>query len=203
MSTNYDTLVANIKSYSGRTDPQTQNAIPQFIAAAQTKLDSELRTGEMIATATYPADSTSVDASDFIQIESITINGLVGTTTNYADITGLRHLVCSRPDTSWGYDFHYAMNGNNIELVRPGEVAITGYQKPPRLSSNVQTNAYTDGAENALLWLALGYLCTFTRDEGGAQSWSQMASAEVTSLNSTRDTFRKTGTAKVKKHGYF
>lgn len=202
MSTTYDDLVTNIKSYSARTDSATLAAIPQFIAAAQTMLDNELRVGEMITTVTHPADTITVDASDFLAIESITIAGLVGTTTTYADITGLRHMLNLRPETC-GYDFHYAMNGNAIELVKPGEVAITGYQKPPRLSSTTQTNAYTAGAENALLWLALGYLCTFVRDIDGAQSWSQMASNEVGNLNNSREEFLRTGTAGVKRRGYF
>lgn len=201
MSTTYPALVANIKATSGRTDPQTINAIPQFINAAQSKLDSLLRIGAMIATVTYNTDETSVDASEFLTIQSVEIDGLVGTSTTFSDITGLRAFVAARPEAE-GYSFHYAMHGNNIELVRPNTVTVTGFQKPPRISAAIPTNAYTDGADNALLWLSLFYLGVFARDEM-ANNWQEMANEEITSLNNTYDQFAKTGTAKVKRRGYF
>ncbi|XUA17740.1 phage adaptor protein [Citrobacter sp. OP27] len=201
MSTTYDNILAAVKATSGRTDSQTINAMPQFIAAAQTKLDSLLRVGSMSSKVTYNTDDVSVDASEFLKIESVTIGGLVGTATTYTKITALRKLVESRPETA-GYDFHYAMNGNDIELVKPNTVLVTGYKKPPRISSTVQTNAYTEGAENAILWLALFYCANFCRDEG-AGNWQALATDEVDTLNATRDQFSKTGTAKVKRHGGF
>lgn len=202
MSTTYNDLVSNIKSWSGRTDSQTINAIPQFIAAAQTKLDSELKIGAMSKSATYNTDTTSVDVSEFMTIDSITVAGLVGTATTYADVTALRVALANRPELA-GYDFHYATNGNNIELVRPAPLTITGYQKPPRISQSVQTNAYTAAAENALLWYSLAYCAMFSRDSDAANSWSAMADKEVQELNAIRDQFQKTGSAKVKRHGYF
>lgn len=202
MSTTYDQLMADVKSFCQRTDKKTLDAIPQFITAAQTDLDGELSISEMISTVDYTADTVSVDVSEFMDIESITIGGLVGTSTTYAEITALRVLVSSRPETR-GYDFHYAMNGNSVELVRANSMVVTGLKKPPRLSSGNQTNAYTEGAENALLWLSLRYCAAFVKDAAGAQSWGDMATGEVTKLNNIRDRFTKTGTAKVKRRGYF
>lgn len=201
MSTTYNDLVSNIKSWCGRTDSQTISAIHQFIAAAQTELDNGLRIGSMIANTTYNTDAVSVDVSNYLEISSVTISGLVGTATTYGDITGLRTVIARRPEIS-GYDFHYAMNGNNIELTRPGAVEITGYQKPPRITSANQTNAYTEGAENALLWLSLYYCAMFAKDDAAA-GWQAMATAEVNNLNASREQLAKTGTAKVKRRGYF
>ncbi|EHB2442111.1 hypothetical protein JYJ56_002795, partial [Salmonella enterica] len=90
MSTTYDQLTANIKAWCGRTDSTTLNNIPQFIAAAQTALDSELTIGEMISTVAYNTDTTSIDVSEFMTIQEVLISGLVGTSTTYADITALR-----------------------------------------------------------------------------------------------------------------
>lgn len=199
MSTTYDDLVKNIKATSGRTDSQTINAIPQFIAAAETKLDSLLRVGTMVSSVTYNTDSVSVDASEFMIIQSVAVGELVGTATTYAEVTALRQLLANRPETA-GYDFHFAMNGNNIELVKPRPVTITGYQKPQRINATKQTNAYTEGAENALLWLSLFYCANFCRDEA-ATNWQALALEEIDSLNAVRDQFSKTGTAKVKRHG--
>lgn len=202
MSTTYDQLTANIKTWCGRTDTATLNNIPQFIAAAQTALDSELTIGEMVSTVTYNTDTTAIDVSEFMEIQDVLISGLVGTSTTYADITALRQLVSARPETT-GYDFHYSLSGNNIELVKPAPVTVTGTKKPTRLSAGTQTNAYTDGAENALLWLSLFYCAAFAKDEEAAQGWSTLAQGEIANLNSVRDKFNKTGTARVKRRGYF
>ncbi|MBF4180594.1 phage adaptor protein [Lelliottia nimipressuralis] len=201
MSTTYNALTTAVKDWCARTDSKTISYIPQFIAAAQTALDPELRITPMVKTVTYNTDTVSLDATEFMDISSVLIGGLVGTSTTLADVTALRMMVNARPETT-GYDFHYAMNGNNIELVRPNAVTLTGYQKPPRLSDSVQTNAYTDGAENALLWLSLYYCAAFAKDSE-AQDWQDMATAEITNLNAARDKFVKTGTAKVKRRGYF
>ncbi|MBZ7392390.1 hypothetical protein FMJ22_13395 [Klebsiella michiganensis] len=202
MSTTYDALTAKIKSWCKRTDSQTISAIPDFIDAAQTALNSELRIGDMIASVSFNTDSTSVDISEFLEASSVTIGGLVGTSTTFAEITALRLLVDQRPETK-GYDFHYAMNGNSIELVKPNAVIVTGYQKPTPISSANQTNSYTDSAANALTWLCLHYCAAFCKDSNAAQSWFTLAESEIANLNNARDKFVKTGTAEVRRRGYF
>lgn len=200
MSTTYDDLVSNIKTYSGRTDSGTLNSIPQFIAAAQSKLDATLRIAEMIATQVFPAAGTTTPPIIMLETESVVIGGLEGNLTTLKEVLSTRKLVNS---SALAACRRYTMNGNSLELVTPQEVTITGYQKPPRISTSLQTNAYTQGAENALLWLSLGYLSMFVQDTDTAKSWSAMAENEIDSLNEAHSAYQMIGTVEAQKHEYF
>lgn len=203
MSTTYDDLVSNIKTYSGRTDSGTLNSIPQFIAAAQSKLDATLRIAEMIATQVFPAAGTTTPPITMLETESVVIGDLEGALTPLADVMKIRKFASTAPSFRAQYYNCYTMNGNSLELVTPQEVTITGYQKPPRISTSLQTNAYTQGAENALLWLSLGYLSMFVQDTDTAKSWSAMAENEIDSLNEAHSAYQMIGTVEAQKHEYF
>jgi len=183
MSTTYTDLVNNIKAFSGRTDPQTINAIPTFIAAAQTKLDSTLRIPAMMVTQSIEAAGLSLPMT-LLELESVVIGEIEGELFPYADVLAKRKVPTRLP-----YSTIYAVNGGNIELAAPADLIITGYQKPQRLSDSVATNAYTAQAENALLWYGLSYLGVFARDSKAAQGWGEMASEEVDNLNLAAERF--------------
>ncbi|CAI1769649.1 Uncharacterised protein [Serratia quinivorans] len=190
MSTTYTELVSNIKAYSARTDSATIAAIPQFIAAAQTKLDSTLRIAEMITTTTYPAGATAIGPLTALEVSTVIVAGLEGTPTTVSSIYKMR---AAPPAERHSNRHAFAMNGNMMELVEPQEVSLTLYQRPQHLSDNVQANAYTESASNALLWLSLAYLAVFTKDSESAQSWSDMAASEVQSLNESHEAFMMAG----------
>ena len=201
MSTTYDDLVSNIKTYSGRTDSGTLNNIPQFIAAAQSKLDATLRIAEMIATQVFPAAGTTTPPITMLETESVVIGDIEGSLSTLKEVLYARKFAS--PDDLPVCRHNYTMNGNVLELVTPREVTITGYQKPPRISTSLQTNAYTQGAENALLWLSLGYLSMFVQDTDTAKSWSAMAENEIDSLNEAHSAYQMIGTVEAQKHEYF
>lgn len=187
MAKDYDQLTKDIKSMSGRTDAETLSAIPSFIDAAQTKLDSLLRIAPMISTETYEAFGESLQLP-FMEIDNVIIGSFEGVMFPLSDV-----LVKRRLNDNRAFTMYYAVNGNNIELVAPADVTITGYEQPPRLSKTVQTNAYTTGAYNALLWAALGYLGVFIRDAEMAQSWSALAEQEIANLNDAFGRYKSAG----------
>lgn len=198
MSTTYTDLVSSIKSFSGRTDPQTIAAIPTFIAAAQTQLDSTLRITSMLETETTPLAGLSVPLT-LLETQSVIIGEVVGILHPYADVIAVRKVRTRLP-----YSTIYAVNGSNIELVEPAELIVTGYKKPDRISDAVPTNAYTAGSENALLWLSLKYLGVFARDSKAAQAWGEMGAEEVENLNAAADRFLSaTGVANERAQRYF
>ena len=198
MSTNYADLTSNIKSFSGRTDPQTINAIPTFINAAQTELDSTLRVPAMLVTQSIPQDGLSVPLT-LLEVQSVIIGEVEGILVPYADVLAKRKVSTRLPFTTI-----YAMNGSNIELVEPADLIITGYQKPERISSSVASNAYTAQAENALLWLSLKYLGVFARDVKASQGWGEMGAAEVENLNAAAEKFMSaTGVSNERQRRYF
>ncbi|MBK0633379.1 hypothetical protein GZZ44_10510 [Klebsiella aerogenes] len=187
MAKNYNQLVADVKKMSGRTDSETLNAIPSFIDAAQTKLDSILRIAPMISRQDFPADGLAVQLP-YMEIDNVIIGSLEGVMFPLSDVLAKRRLSDSR-----AFTMYYAVNGNNIELVSPADVSITGYERPPRLASGNQTNAYTDEAYNALLWSTLGFLGVFIRDSEMAQSWMALAEEEVTNLNDAFSRYKSAG----------
>lgn len=198
MSTTYADLVSSIKSFSGRTDPQTINAIPTFIAAAQTELDSTLRIPSMLETVTTPRDGLTVQMT-LLEIQSVVIGEVMGILHPYADVIAKRRVSTRLP-----YTTIYAVNGANIELVEPAELIVTGYEKPDRITADVATNAYTAQAENALLWLSLKYLGVFSRDSKAAQAWGEMGAEEVANLNAAAERFMSaTGVSNGFQQRYF
>lgn len=198
MSTTFTDLSNNIKSFSGRTDPQTINAIPTFINAAQTELDSTLRVPAMLVTQSIKAEGLSVPLT-LLEVQSVIIGEVEGILVPYADVLAKRKVSTRLPFTTI-----YAMNGSNIELVEPADLIITGYQKPDRISSSVASNAYTAQAENALLWLSLKYLGVFARDAKASQGWGEMGAAEVENLNAAAERFMSaTGVSNERQRRYF
>ncbi|MGK3630388.1 phage adaptor protein [Enterobacter cloacae] len=198
MSTTYTDLSNDIKSFSGRTDPQTINAIPKFINAAQTELDSTLRVPAMLVTQNIKAEGLSVPLT-LLEVQSVIIGEIEGILVPYADVLAKRKVSTRLP-----FSTIYAMNGSNIELVEPADLIITGYQKPERISSSVASNAYTAQAENALLFLSLKYLGVFARDAKSSQGWGDMGAAEVENLNAAAEKFMSaTGVSNERQSRYF
>lgn len=187
MSTTYTDLVSSIKSFSGRTDPQTINAIPTFINAAQTQLDSTLRIPAMLVTQSIPRDGLTVPMS-LMEIESVVIDEFTGILHPYADVLAKRKVSTRLP-----YSMIYAVSGSNLELVEPADLIVTGYEKPARVSQSVATNAYTAQAENAILWASLKYLGVFARDSKAASAWGDMAEAEIENINAAFERFKSAG----------
>lgn len=187
MANTYDDLVKQIKALSGRTDTETINAIPSFIDAAQTKLDSIMRIAGMMSRQDYQKDGLTVPIP-FMELDNVIIGSFEGVMFPLADV-----LVKRRLNDSRAFSMYYAVNGNNIELVSPADVSITGYEQPPRLSTGTQSNAYTLEAYNALLWTALSYLGVFTRDSEMAQSWAALAESEITNVNEAYGRYKSAG----------
>jgi hypothetical protein len=187
MAQDFDQLKKDVQSMSGRTDPETINSIPSFIEAAQTQLDSVLRIPDMMSTETYEKDGLTIPLS-FMSIDNVVIGTYEAVMFPLADVLAKRRI-----NNNSAFSMYYAVNGNQIELVTPEDVTITGYEKPQRLSSGNITNAYITGAYNALLWASLSFLGVFTRDAEAAQSWGALAEAEIQNLNNARDSFHSAG----------
>lgn len=197
MATTYKDLKANVQAWGKRTDSATISAIPQFIQAAQADFDAGLRIPQMITTKSYTAVDTI--PIEFAQTETVIIGGSVALLVPLESVMLRRATKCTDASTPI-----YAVNGNNMILVAPDDVSVTGYLLPPRLSDSVQTNAYSTGAENAILLQSLYYLAVFARDAAAAKSWLAMATAEVEALNAAAEKFDSvTGVASMKHERYF
>lgn len=190
MSTTYSQLLNAVKGFSGRTDQKTISNIPQFITAAQTKLDGDLRVPAMSETRIY-ADATLSIPNELMEIETVIIGECLGVLMPIEHIIKARKLAVDESRA-------YALVGNKIEIASLEDVTVIGWVKPPRLSDTTQTNAYTEHAENALLWQSLAYLGVYTRDSKAATAWGDMAAAEIGNINMQYEKYKSgSGVANV------
>lgn len=182
----YNDLKTAVQTWGKRTDSATISAIPQFIQAAQNKLDTILLIPQMLETKNY----TAVDSFplDFLKTDVVLIGELVAVAVPL-DVVMLRREVDCLSDNAPVY----AVNGDTAVMVQAADVSVTGYQKPPRLSDAVQTNAYTEGAFNALLWLALAYMGIFAKDKQMTTAYNEMANEEIADLNAASDAYLSAG----------
>lgn len=191
----YDELVKRIKVGSGRTDATTLNAIPDFIDAAQSYLDSKLRIQAMIEWREFELGDVRIVPDDSLQIDEVIIGGLSGRLVDLTTLLKSRGVVDECPDAISECDDWYAMNAGGVEIVIPTRVGLYCYVKPVRLSASVQSSAYALGAPNALYWLSLSYLSAFARDSEGASTWMTLANGEIDNLNAAREASRYVGQA--------
>lgn len=182
MPTTYADLKTAVQTWGKRTDSATISAIPQFIQAAQNKLDSLLRIPQMLETKEYSGVDTF--PLDFLQTETVLIGDIEGVAVPLQTV-----LLRRAADCLDGSAPIYAVKGASALLVAPADVSVTGYQKPPRLSDSVQDNAYTTGAFSALLWLSLYYMGVFAKDKSMASSYMELASTEISDLNNASDEY--------------
>lgn len=187
MARDFNQLKKDVQAMAGRTDPETIKAIPGFIEAAQTRLDSILRIGSMVSLYTTEEAALSVEMP-FMEIDNVIIGGYEAVMFPLADVLAKRAITNNQ-----AFYLYYAVNGNNIELTSPQNLSVTGYERPPRLSTQTPTNAYTDGAYNALMWAALSFLGVFVRDSEMAQSWGALSDQEVENLNEAYGRYKSAG----------
>ena len=189
----YDELVKKVKTASGRTDATTINAIPDFISAAESYLDSRLRIQGMIKSESFDSTGTHFIPVDLVQIDEVIINGVSGWLMSLPTVLEARKT--QNPNAQENSAEWYAMNAGVVEIVAPAQVELFGYAKAERLSKSIQESVYSRDAPNALYWLALSYLSTFARDNEGASAWMALANDEINNLNTAHQNSRYVGEA--------
>ncbi|WP_310606723.1 phage adaptor protein [Buttiauxella brennerae] len=200
---NYTELIAAIKTTSGRTDAVTIAAIPQFVAMAQTTLDSRLKIALLRRDEAFPASGVTLTLTSVRRVETIQINGVEGRLVDLAALLAVRGSASQSVAAPMSYPAWFAMNAGKIELIQPAEVGVSGYSVPPRLSTTAPENDYTTGAPNALLYLSLSSLSTFTRDSEAAASWMALATDEIDALNAAHEESNYVGEVARKNETYF
>lgn len=197
MSTTYSQLKEAVKALSGVTDAKTINLIPLFIRSAETSLAGNLRSQGMTVTKRYPEGGLTVPI-ELTAVDAVMLDGVDARLVTRQDVLAARKLDALRPAI-------YAVVGVEYWLVEPAEVTIVGYQSPPNLSDTNQTNAFTQDAENALLFQSLAYLCVHRRDSKGANVYQAQANSEMADVNARHEEQQKaTGVDNdVKRKSYF
>ena len=183
--TNYSALKTTIANYLGRTDLTSQ--IPDFITLAETRLARELRTRQMLKSATSPM--TSGDAkvalpTDFLEVRDLYIQGNPRMPVTYLAPSAFTRDA--RADES-GLPVYYTVLASEF-LFAPipdgtRTLEILYYAKPTFLSDNNASNVFLANYPDALLYGALAEAEPYLINDARVQLWISLYDRAINSIS--------------------
>jgi hypothetical protein len=183
--TNYSDLQASVASYLGRSDLTTE--IPDFIRFAELRLGRELRTRQMLNSATAPMianDAKVALPTDFLEIRDLFIQGNPRRPLTYmspsafsrearADIVGLPVFY-----TILASEFQYAPIPDAIYTLE-----ILYYAKPTFLSSSNASNVFLANYPDALLYASLIEAEPYLINDARSQLWATLYDRAIKNIS--------------------
>jgi hypothetical protein len=183
--TNYSALKTTIANYLGRSDLTTQ--IPDFITLAETRLARELRTRQMLKSATSPM--TSGDAkvalpTDFLEVRDLYIQGNPRMPVTYLAPSAFTRDA--RADES-GLPVYYTVLASEF-LFAPipdgsRTLEILYYAKPAVLSDSNASNVFLANYPDALLYGALAEAEPYLINDARVQLWISLYDRAINSIS--------------------
>ena len=183
--TNYSALKTTIANYLGRSDLTTQ--IPDFITLAETRLARELRTRQMLKSATSPM--TSGDAkvalpTDFLEVRDLYIQGNPRMPVTYLAPSAFTRDA--RADES-GLPVYYTVLASEF-LFAPipdgtRTLEILYYAKPAVLSDSNSSNVFLANYPDALLYGALAEAEPYLINDARVQLWISLYDRAINSIS--------------------
>ena len=183
--TNYTDLQASVAGYLGRSDLTTE--IPDFIRFAELRLGRELRTRQMLNSATAPTvanDARTALPTDFLEIRDLFIQGNPRRPLTYmspsafsrearADIVGLPVFY-----TILASEFQYAPIPDAIYTLE-----ILYYAKPTFLSSSNASNVFLANYPDALLYGSLIEAEPYLINDARSQLWATLYDRAIKNIS--------------------
>lgn len=182
--TNYSALKTTVANYLGRSDLTTQ--IPDFITLAETRLARELRTRQMLKSAT--SLMTSGDAklalpTDFLQVRDLYIQGNPRMPVTYLAPSAFTRDA--RADES-GLPFYYTVLAAEFLFAPIPDAArtleILYYAKPAVLSDSNASNVFLANYPDALLYGALLEAEPYLINDARVQLWVSLYDRAINSI---------------------
>ncbi len=182
--TNYSALKTTVANYLGRSDLTTQ--IPDFITLAETRLARELRTRQMLKSAT--SSMTSGDAkvalpTDFLEVRDLYIQGNPRMPVTYLAPSAFTRDA--RADES-GLPVYYTVLAQEF-LFAPipdgtRTLEILYYAKPAVLSDSNTSNVFLANYPDALLYGALLEAEPYLINDARVQLWVSLYDRAINSI---------------------
>jgi hypothetical protein len=183
--TNYSALKTTVANYLGRTDLTSQ--IPDFITLAETRLARELRTRQMLKSATSPM--TSGDAkialpTDFLEVRDLYIQGNPRMPVTYLSPSAFTRDA--RADES-GKPFYYTVLASEFVFAPVPDgtrtLEILYYAKPAVLSDSNSSNVFLANYPDALLYGALAEAEPYLINDARLQTWISLYDRAINNIN--------------------
>ena len=183
--TNYSDLKTSVANYLGRSD--LTSVIPDFISFAELRLSRDLRTRQMLKSAT--ASTVSGDGkvalpTDFLELRDLHIQGNPRIPLNY--MSPAMFTRDARADES-GKPVFYTILSTEIELAPTPDTAYTleilYYAKPTVLSNTTASNVFLANYPDALLYASLLEAEPYLINDARSQTWAALYDRAINNIS--------------------
>jgi hypothetical protein len=193
--TTYSELKTTVANYLGRSD--LTSAIPDFITLAETRLQRELRTRQMLKSATATmtgADSTVGLPTDFLEMRGLYVVGNPRTPLNY--LTPSAFSRDARADES-GKPFYYTIIGSEMQFAPVPDSGYTldmlYYYKPTPLSDSNASNVFLANYADALLYGTLAQAEPYLMNDPRIATWAGLYDSCIELIRTSDDSSEYNG----------
>lgn len=190
--TNFTDLKASVANYLGRSD--LTSVIPDFISFAELRMSRDLRTRQMLKSATaltVGGDGKVALPTDFLEIRDLHIQGSPRVPISYLSPSSFTRD--SRADES-GKPNYYTILASEFELAPKPDTAYTleilYYAKPTVLSATNASNVFLANYPDALLYASLLEAEPYLINDARSQTWATLydrAIANITTANESSE----------------
>jgi hypothetical protein len=183
--TNYSDLQASVASYLGRSDLTTE--IPDFIRFAELRLGRELRTRQMLNSATAPMianDAKVALPTDFLEIRDLFIQGNPRRPLTYMSPSAFSREA--RADIV-GLPVFYTILASEFKFAPIPDAAYTleilYYAKPTFLSNANVSNVFLANYPDALLYGSLIEAEPYLINDARSQLWATLYDRAIKNIS--------------------
>jgi len=183
--TNYTDLQASVAGYLGRSDLTTE--IPDFIRFAELRLGRELRTRQMLNSATAPTvanDARTALPTDFLEIRDLFIQGNPRRPLTYMSPSAFSREA--RADII-GLPVFYTILASEFKFAPIPDAAYTleilYYAKPTFLSSANASNVFLANYPDALLYASLIEAEPYLINDARSQLWATLYDRAIKNIS--------------------
>ena len=183
--TNYSDLQASVASYLGRSDLTTE--IPDFIRFAELRLGRELRTRQMLNSATAPMianDAKVALPTDFLEIRDLFIQGNPRRPLTYMSPSAFSREA--RADII-GLPVFYTILASEFKFAPIPDAAYTleilYYAKPTFLSDANVSNVFLANYPDALLYGSLIEAEPYLINDARSQLWATLYDRAIKNIS--------------------
>ena len=183
--TNYSDLKTSVANYLGRSD--LTSVIPDFIGFAELRIARDLRTRQMLQSATantVGGDGKVALPTDFLEVRDLNVQGLPRTPLTYMSPSAFSRDA--RADEV-GKPIAYTIIKSEFVLApKPDTVytlEILYYAKPTVLSTSNASNVFLANYPDALLYASLLEAEPYLINDARSQTWVSLYDRAITNIS--------------------
>jgi len=183
--TSYSDLKTTVANYLGRSD--LTSAIPDFISMAELRLSRDLRTRQMLKSATATTVSSNAKVSlptDFLEIRDLHVQGNPRFPVTYLSPSAFSRDAAA--DES-GKPNYYTILASEFQFAPVPDTTYTleilYYAKPTQMSASVSSNVFLANYYDALLYASLLEAEPYLINDARSQTWATLYDRAIKNIS--------------------